>query len=53
MLGVYGQSIFVDPALRLVMVQTSANATAEADSNSLFADRDEFWRGVVRFYGKW
>jgi CubicO group peptidase (beta-lactamase class C family) len=53
MLGVYGQSIYVDPELRLVMVQTGANATAEAGNTSLGADRDEFWRGVVRFYGKW
>jgi CubicO group peptidase (beta-lactamase class C family) len=53
MVGVYGQSIYVDPGLKLVMVQTGANATAEAGKNSLGADRDEFWRGLVRFYGKW
>ncbi len=53
MLGVYGQSIYVDPGLRLVMVQAGANATAEAGNSSLGADRDEFWRGVVRFYGNW
>jgi CubicO group peptidase (beta-lactamase class C family) len=53
MLGVYGQSIYVDPGLKLVMVQTGANATAEAGKTSLGSDRDEFWRGVVRFYGKW
>jgi CubicO group peptidase (beta-lactamase class C family) len=53
MLGVYGQSIFVDPALKLVVVQTGANATAEAGHTTLGADRDAFWRGVVRFWGKW
>ena len=53
MLGVYGQSIFVDPGLKLVMVQTGANATAEAGDSSLGDDRDRFWRGVVRFYGQW
>jgi CubicO group peptidase (beta-lactamase class C family) len=53
MLGAYGQSIYVDPAQKLVMVQTGANATAEAGESSLGADRDGFWRGVVRFYGKW
>jgi CubicO group peptidase (beta-lactamase class C family) len=53
MLGVYGQSIYVDPELKLVMVQTGANATAEAGKNTLGADRDEFWRGLVRFYGRW
>jgi CubicO group peptidase (beta-lactamase class C family) len=53
LLGVYGQSIFVDPGLKLVIVQTGANATAEAGKNSLGADRQAFWRGVVSFYGKW
>jgi CubicO group peptidase (beta-lactamase class C family) len=53
MLGVYGQSMYVDPALKLVMVQTGANATAEAGQTSLGKDRDEFWRGAVRHYGKW
>jgi CubicO group peptidase (beta-lactamase class C family) len=53
MVGAYGQSIYVDPELKLVMVQTGANATAEAGKSSLGADRDGFWRGVVRFYGKW
>jgi CubicO group peptidase (beta-lactamase class C family) len=53
MLGVYGQSVYVDPGLKLVMLQTGANATAEAGKSSLGADRDEFWRGLVRFYGKW
>jgi CubicO group peptidase (beta-lactamase class C family) len=53
LLGVYGQSIFVAPELKLVMVQTGANATPEAGKNSLAADRDAFWRGVVRHYGDW
>jgi len=53
MLGVYGQSIFVDPDLKLVVVQAGANATAEAGKNTLGADRDGFWRGVVRYYGRW
>jgi CubicO group peptidase (beta-lactamase class C family) len=53
MLGSYGQSIYVDPELKLVMVQTGANATSEAGKTTLGVDRDEFWRSVVRFYGKW
>jgi CubicO group peptidase (beta-lactamase class C family) len=53
LLGVYGQSIFADPELKLVIVQTAANATAEAGQNSLGADRQAFWKGVVGFYGKW
>jgi CubicO group peptidase (beta-lactamase class C family) len=51
LLGVYGQSIFVDPAAKLVIVQTAANATAEAGDNSLARERDAFWRGVTKFYG--
>jgi CubicO group peptidase (beta-lactamase class C family) len=53
MLGVYGQSVFVDPELKLVMVQTGANATPEAGKTTLASDRDAFWRGVVRQYGTW
>ena len=44
-IGVYGQIIFVDPQLKLVMVQTTANATAMADGTSLARERDAFWRG--------
>ena len=50
MLGVYGQSIFVDPALRLVIVMTAANATAQAGDTTLARERDAFWRGVMRYY---
>lgn len=53
MLGVYGQMIFVDPELKLVMVQTTANATAKAGETSLGKNADAFWRGVVRHYGSW
>ncbi len=52
-LGVYGQMIFVDPQLKLVMVQTAANATAKAGKTSLGREADAFWRGVVRLYGPW
>lgn len=53
MLGVYGQMIFVDPELKLVMVQTTANATAKAGETSLGMNADAFWRGVVKHYGSW
>jgi len=52
MLGVYGQSLFVDPGQRLVIVQTGANATPEASGTSLARERDAFWRGVMRYYDK-
>ena len=50
MLGVYGQSIFVAPELKLVIVQTGANATAEAGQTTLGRERDAFWRGVIAYY---
>jgi CubicO group peptidase (beta-lactamase class C family) len=53
MLGVYGQMIFVDPELKLVMVQTTANATAKAGETTLGKNADAFWRGVVGHYGSW
>lgn len=53
MIGVYGQMIFVDPQLKLVMVQTAANATAKAGQTTLGKEADAFWRGVVKHYGSW
>ncbi len=53
LLGVYGQTIFVDPELKLVMVQTTANATAKSGQTSLGAESDAFWRGLVNKYGRW
>lgn len=52
-LGVYGQMIFVDPALKLVMVQAAANATAKSGGTELGREADAFWRGVVQHYGRW
>ena len=52
MLGVYGQSLFVDPGQNLVIVQTAANATAEAGVTTLARERDAFWRGVMSYYDK-
>lgn len=53
LLGVYGQMILVDPQLKLVMVQTAANATAKARQTTLGKEADAFWRGVVAHYGSW
>ena len=52
MLGVYGQSLFVDPGQKLVIIQTAANATAEAGDTTLGRERDAFWRGVMSYYEK-
>ena len=51
-LGVYGQMIFIDPELKLVMVQTAANATAKSGKTTLGREADAFWRGIVGFYGQ-
>jgi CubicO group peptidase (beta-lactamase class C family) len=53
LLGVYGQSIFVDPELKLVMVMTAVAKTASVGKESLGAERDAVWRGVIRKYGSW
>ena len=53
LLGVYGQSIFVDPELKLVMVITAAAKNASVGKESLGRERDALWRGVVGRYGSW
>jgi CubicO group peptidase (beta-lactamase class C family) len=49
--GVRGQAIFVDPKLKLVMVQ-SAVWKGLRDSRA-HRERDELWRGIVASYGSW
>lgn len=51
LLGVYGQMLFVDPQLKLVMVHTAANAMARAGQTSLGREADALWRGLVAHYG--
>jgi CubicO group peptidase (beta-lactamase class C family) len=53
LLGVYGQSIFVDPSLKLVMVVTAAAKTASVGKETLGRERDALWRGLVAWYGSW
>lgn len=53
LLGVYGQSMFVDPELKLVMVITAAAKNASVGKESLAAERDAVWRGVIKTYGNW
>ena len=43
-----GQSIFVDLAVKLVVVQTGVNATPSASDTSLSRERYAFWRGILR-----
>jgi CubicO group peptidase (beta-lactamase class C family) len=53
LLGVYGQSIFVDPELKLVMVVTAAAKNASVVKESFARERDAIWRGIVGKYGSW
>jgi CubicO group peptidase (beta-lactamase class C family) len=53
LLGVYGQSVFVDPELKLVLVITAAARSAGLGKESLARERDALWRGLVARYGKW
>lgn len=53
LLGVYGQSIFVDPELKLVLVITAVTRNASAGKESLASERDALWRSLVGVYGKW
>lgn len=49
LLGIYGQSVFVQPDSGIVMVQTSVNKDAKDPSAG--AERDAFWRGVLESLG--
>ena len=53
--GVYGQAIFVDPELKLVVVHTAVgkDASGDASGNHLGAERDALFRGIVAQYGAW
>lgn len=53
LLGVYGQSLFVDPELKLVMVLTAVAKNASVGKERLARERDAFWRGLVATFGKW
>jgi CubicO group peptidase (beta-lactamase class C family) len=53
LLGVYGQSIFVDPELKLVMAITAAAKNASVGKEPLARERDAVWRGLVGNYGSW
>lgn len=53
LLGVYGQSIFVDPELKLVMVITAAAKNASVGKESFARERSALWRGIIATYGAW
>ena len=52
MQGVYGQTVFVQPASGIVMVQTAAYAGASgALDPDAYAERASFWQGVLQSLG--
>jgi CubicO group peptidase (beta-lactamase class C family) len=55
LLGIYGQAIYIDPALKLVMVHMAVgkDATGDAGGTHLGAERDAVFRGIVAQYGDW
>ena len=53
LLGVYGQSIFVDPVQKLVMVHLAANTTANSGQTTMAREAGSLWYGLVTHYGNW
>ena len=53
LLGVYGQSIFVDPQLRLALVITAVQRDATSTADGFGAERNALWRSIVERYGSW
>lgn len=55
LLGIYGQAIFVDPELKLVMVHMAVGKDASGDTSGthMGAERDALWRGIIARYGNW
>ncbi|MCP4616423.1 MAG: serine hydrolase [Bradyrhizobium sp.] len=51
LLGVHGQSIFVDPGLKLVMVVTAVTKNANVINESYPRERGALWRSIVTKYG--
>jgi len=53
LLGVFGQSIFVDPQLRLALIITAVQNDPVSISDGFGAERNALWRGIVGRYGTW
>jgi len=48
LLGVYGQSIFVDPATKTVFVQLAAAKHARVGEEAMGAERMALWQGILQ-----
>ena len=55
LLGIYGQAIFVDPELKLVIVHMAVakDASGDASGTHMGQERNALWRGIVAAYGNW
>lgn len=53
LLGVYGQAIYVDPALKLVLVHTAVARNADSGQESMGPELGALWYGLVSKYGRW
>ena len=53
LLGVYGQAIFVDPELKLVLVHTAAAKTARVGTEPMGKELGALWIALVNAYGHW
>lgn len=51
--GVYGQTIYVDPALKLVLVHTAVAKTANIGTQPMGAELGALWFGLVTAFGPW
>ena len=53
LLGVYGQAIYVDPSLKLVLVHTAVTKSAQVSKETMGAERGALWLALVNSYGRW
>jgi CubicO group peptidase (beta-lactamase class C family) len=51
--GVYGQAIYVDPELKLVLVHTAVARTASISNQPMGAELSALWLGLVNTFGHW
>jgi CubicO group peptidase (beta-lactamase class C family) len=51
--GVYGQAIYVDPELKLVLVHTAVARTASISNDPMGAELSALWFGLVNTFGRW
>jgi len=50
LLGVFGQAIFIDPALKLVLVHTAAASKARIGGEPMGAELRALWAGLIEHY---